>query len=627
MRFRRFFAGLCGVALVATSAFTFSARAATVGSTGGPGLARLLTMQPAGARVGIATFDDVPSATSVGQLRALGLEVQAMKHLPLAIVKGSIAAMQSAVTSGVAADVYPDEHIQLLDTASSDAMGAAKVRAAGFTGKGVTVAVVDSGCDATHADLADHVVHNVKLFGPEYGNMPPDPKKPGDGALVIPIEQSPYDNSDLGSGHGTHVSGIVAADGHTGPDHLGVAPDASLICYSIGEILFTTAVVSAYDHMLDQPNLWSIDVVNNSWGNAFRAFDPKDPVNVATKAVAGKGVFIAFASGNSGSDNAEVSLNPFSQAPWVTSVAADSIEKVRADFSSNGAQFDNSTPVGLSAPDAQGVQRATFTGSRIGVYHPDVTAPGDSISSTCDTIGVAVGPCPPNSNETASGTSMASPHVAGAAAVLLQANPRLTPDQVRMALQSTATPVTNTEQTGRSPFWQAGYGHINLSAAVNLVRSSGYASAISSKQATADAAVLGSLGFTVQRSDVSMWDAPPATLGGVPDTKSFAIPVPSGTKALKVALGYPSLGSVLVNGFDYTATVKDGAGKVVGSTTANFWNGSSSLFVDLRSVKGLNFSKPWTVEVVGTYAASDPDTLDSDSALGRKVTLLVAQLR
>ena len=91
----------------------------------------------------------------------------------------------------------------------------------------------------------------------------------------------------------------------------GVAPDASLVCYSIGEVLFTTAVVTAYDHMLDQPDLWGIDVVNNSWGNSFRQFDPRDPVAVVTKAVTDQGVVVVFAAGNSGSEDAEMSLNPF----------------------------------------------------------------------------------------------------------------------------------------------------------------------------------------------------------------------------------------------------------------------------------------------------------------------------
>ena len=378
--------------------------------------------------------------------------------------------------------------------------------------------------------------------------------------------------------------------------------------------------------MLDQPNLWDIDVVNNSWGNAFRAYDPSDPVNVATKAVASKGVVIVFAAGNAGSENAEVSLNPFSQPAWVISAAADSIAKVRADFSSNGVEFDNSQPVALKQDD-QGVEHATFTGSRIGVYHPDVTAPGDKISSTCDPVGVLVAPCDSDGNAEASGTSMASPHVAGAAAVLLQANPKLTPAQVQMAMQVTATPVTNHEETGPSAFWQAGYGHVDLAAAVNLVRTKDYAKQLTAKQKAADAAVLKASPYSVQRSDLWMWDAPRATFQGVPDDKTFSISVPSKTKALKVAVGYPSLGSVAVNGMEYVATVKDGAGNTVGTTTANFWNGSSSLFVDLKSVSGLDYSKPWTVEIAGNYAVSDPDTIDSDSATGRKVTAVVAVLR
>ena len=65
-------------------------------------------------------------------------------------------------------------------------------------------------------------------------------------------------------------------------------------------MLFTTAVVTAYDHMLDQPDLWGIEVVNNSWGNSFQQFDPREPVAVATKAVADLGVNVVFAAGNSG---------------------------------------------------------------------------------------------------------------------------------------------------------------------------------------------------------------------------------------------------------------------------------------------------------------------------------------
>src|SRR6266508_2796736 len=296
---------------------------------------------------GIAEFAAVPSAGEVAGLEALGLIVQPMRHVPLALVEGTIPQMQAAVTTGVAADVYPDDALQLFDTASSDAMGASLPRAAGFTGQGVTVGIVDSGCDASHPDLADHVVHNVKLYSAEYVNIPPDASN----RIVVPVEMGPYQNSDLGSGHGTHVAGIIAAHGHTAPDHIGVAPDANLVCYSVGEVLFTTAVVTAYDFLLDQPNLWNVKVINNSWGNSFQQFDPRAPVHVATRAVADLGVNVFFAAGNSGSGNSEMSLNPFSEAPWVTSVASMNVQYARAASSSNGLKFDNSLPVTIGAGD------------------------------------------------------------------------------------------------------------------------------------------------------------------------------------------------------------------------------------------------------------------------------------
>ena len=586
-----------------------------------PGLSRLLAVYDGTSLTrGIATFDAVPTAAQAAALRNLGLVTQPMNRVPLALVYGSVATMQAAVTAGLANDVYPDERLDLFDTASSDAIGAASLRAAGLTGQGVTVGIVDSGCDASHPDLADHVVHNVKLISGEYVNLAPDSSN----TIVIPFEMGPYQNSDLGSGHGTHVAGIVAADSTTDPTgrRYGVAPDAELVCLAIGEVLFTTAVVTAYDHLLDQPDLWGVDVINNSWGNSFRQFDPRDPVAVVTRAVADLGVVVVFAAGNSGYENAEMSLNPFSQAPWVFSTAAGNLAYQRGDFSSNGLIFDNSEGV---QPGAGG--HTVFLGDRIGIYHPDFTAPGVSISSTCATSGAAILACPPYGNRSASGTSMASPHVAGAAAVLLQANPALTASQIRSALQATATPVSGTDGNPL-PFWQVGYGYVDLEAAVALVTGKNWSKKLATAQSQADARVRNADGFAVLRSDFWTYDAPRVALAGS-DQRTFATAVATNVTHLKVTLSHPS-GAVLgENLMEYTVTVRDAAGQLLGVTTeAPTGAGTASLFIDLGAfrVPPVTYGA-FTFDVSGEFAVSDPDTFDSESLLGRMVTLQVAQLR
>ncbi len=319
-----------------------------------------------------------------------------------------------------------------------------------------------------------------------------------------------------------------------------------------------------------------------------------------------------------------MSMNPFSLAPWVVSVAAESVAHQRADFSSNGLVFDNSQPTTIGAGG-----HTAWTGDRIGIYHPDVTAPGDKISSTCDTAGTLIGPCPPPNygNAVASGTSMASPHVAGAAAVLLQANPDLTPEQVRSALQATARPVTAVSG-GSAPFWQVGYGRVDLEAAVALVRSKGWAKDLPRTQSRADSAVLAADGFKVSRSDFWTYDAPRVAVAGS-DTRTFTTTVPLGTTHVKVALSHPSLAVLCCNGMEYPVTVRDASGRVLGTTTEApiLGAGTASLLIDLRAVSAPPVVYgPFSFEISGELAASDPDTLDSESALGRMITLQVAQL-
>jgi serine protease AprX len=579
------------------------------------GLERLLDLDlDATAVRGIATFDARPTADQVATLRGLGLVVQPMKRLPLAVVQGSVAELTAAVSGGVARDVYPDETLTYHDTASTDvvssSVGAAKeLRAQGFTGKGVTVGIVDSGCDGTHPDLADHIVHNVTLVSAEYANQEPNETN----TLVLPVDQGPFNNTDLGSGHGTHVAGIVAADGTTGKNHLGVAPDAELACFAIGAVITTTAVVTAYDYMLRQPKMLGIDVINNSWGNSFRQYDPQDPVNVATKAVTEQGATVVFSAGNSGSGNAEASVSPFNQAPWVISVAASDLERVRGDFSSNGAQYDN-----LQAEPIGDDGHTVALGDRNGLTWPDISAPGVDISSSCDSTGTVIGPCPPGENAEASGTSMSGPHIAGAAAVLTGVNPDLTPAQVQDALTATAGAVFDADRN-RVPQWQVGYGHVNLDRAVDLVRGGGWRADLRAASERADRRMMRADDWSVERSDVWQYDAPPVAIGGS-DSASYEVTVPKGVDRLKVVLVYPTPGTA-ANLASYTATVSRG-GEALGTTTTDIAYATGVATLLLKSAP----AGTYTIDVAGEYAVSDPDTIDSDSVNGRVVFLQVAQL-
>ena len=208
------------------------------------------------------------------------------------------APMQAAVTTGVANDVYPDERDPAPRHRVVRRDGRRGRRApTGFTGKGVTVAVVDS-----------------RLR--RQPSRPRRPRRPQREARQRRVRQraarlEQHDRRPERDRARTRTPTSAAATAPTSPASSPPTArptprpprrraDANLVCFSIGEVLFTTAVVTAYDHMLDQPDLWGIDVVNNSWGNSFRQFDPRDPVAVVTKAVADHGVTVVFAAGNSG---------------------------------------------------------------------------------------------------------------------------------------------------------------------------------------------------------------------------------------------------------------------------------------------------------------------------------------
>ena len=578
-----------------------------------------------GGMIGIATFGGRrPSEAKQRALEGLGLQVQVLRRLPLALLYGTKAQLESAVERGIAADVYPNERLEWASEESTASIRADVVRSLGVTGKGVGVAIVDSGIDATHPDLADHVTHNVKLVGPEYLSLAGIHTSPdtATGTLVVPVDQTPYNNSDT-IGHGTHVAGIVAADAHTSPTQVGVAPDAHLIGYGTGEVAFLFTVVAALDDVLVHQEEWGIRVVNNSWssGFGFRAFDPDHPVNVATRHLSEAGVAVIFAAGN---DAEEMTISDYAIAPWVVAVGAATIAKERSSFSSGGLEHDNS-----QAASAPKKKQLHFQGDRIGLYHPDVSAPGTDIVSSGTPTGVGViAPTPPGGTAELSGTSMAAPHVAGVAALLLEARPSLTPAQIREVMQVTAVPMKD-----GSPFWRSGYGFVDAAAAVDLVRRPDFGPALLARlQSAADARVLGERGFAVLTTDFWSYRLQPVSALGS-DTREFKVTVTPATKAVKASVAFPGGVPVVgVNAFEYELVLKDADGKTVASGQAPETQvGVRSLFVDLVNPGVGPDGKPvpppevaygeWTVEVSGIVAASDPEM-----QVGNLATVFLAQL-
>src|SRR2546426_164193 len=151
------------------------------------------------------------------------------------------------------------------------------------------------------------------------------------------------------------VSGIAGGNGTMSNGlYTGVAPGSNLIGIGTGDVLFIFWALAGFDYILQHQDDYNIKVVNNSWGTSG-PFDPKDPINVATKRVHNRGITVVFAAGNDGPD--QNTLNPYSVAPWVIGVAAscsatDTLAQrvhcqpggMLADFSSRGVPGDPLPP-------------------------------------------------------------------------------------------------------------------------------------------------------------------------------------------------------------------------------------------------------------------------------------------
>jgi serine protease AprX len=303
-------------------------------------------------------------------------------------------------------------------------------------GSGIGVAVVDTGVDGWHPDLAARMGENVKIV-PSLGLL---------GGTAIPFPES--DTLSIG-GHGTHVAGIVAGDGtaSSGTYH-GAATGATIHGVSGGTLISLHSGLEGLYWVLENHDTVTpaIRVVNNSWGGGAGDYNPDGAIPRVVRELTDAGVVVVFAAGNAGGDGSSqaTSIQCVDPTPGMICVASyddqgtGGRDGVTSDFSSRGA---------IDQPNTW----------------PDLSAPGSDIIAACRlTLPVcatgAFGAPDPLNYASLSGTSMAAPHIAGIAAQVLQVNPDLTPAEVESILVSTAS--------GDAPGWEQGAGLVDAVAAV-----------------------------------------------------------------------------------------------------------------------------------------------------------------
>jgi subtilisin family serine protease len=285
----------------------------------------------------------------------------------------------------------------------------------GLTGAGINVAVLDSGVDRTHPDLADHIVAQHCF---SKGDCPPNGADEGE-------------NAQDENGHGTHVAGIITSRGSISPR--GVAPDAGIVAVRVMDKTgsgWNSDLVAGIDWVVANQVRLNVRVINMSLGagryaDVCDAQDANTMLQAAALGAARQAGIVAFAaSGNDGQANAM-------SAPACVS----GVVSVGATYDANLGPKSWSV---CSDANATTDQVACFSNSSPAL---DLLAPGAVIVSTA-LGGGKIGE---------SGTSMASPHVAAVAALMLQAYPGLTPSETEAVLESAGVPVTDRRNSRVTP--------------------------------------------------------------------------------------------------------------------------------------------------------------------------------
>lgn len=364
----------------------------------------LSLFQPAEAHEGgvyIVGFETLPGAAEESRLAGLGFHV--VEHFPVAkavLVSGAGTPEDIALVPGVVS-VAPEERLaaNLFRSKETIDLDVTLASDAG-RGAGVTVAVVDTGVDAEHPGLSASLVQSLRL-----------------GANGVSPAEGDAD------GHGTHVAGIIAGTGaeSTSMRMSGVAPGVRLLSLDISESFTTTNALRAFQWIHEHGHDEGIRIVSNSWGREGGPdrFDANDPVVRASSALVRDGFLVIFSAGNRGAAGGALTIEAMN--PDVLTVGATDSDGRPEEYSSHGPVLD-------------------AAGNRLPWEKPDLLAPGTAVFSAKTSRGAGC------DGESAcyvamSGTSMAAPHVAGVAAIIMSKHPALSASEVSEIIEASARDV------------------------------------------------------------------------------------------------------------------------------------------------------------------------------------------
>jgi serine protease AprX len=323
----------------------------------------------------------------------------------------------------------------------------------GYDGAGVGVAVIDSGITPYHHDLTYQGSSNkVRVVGQQ--RMTAFVDFVNNGAVA-------YDDN----GHGTHVAGIIAGNGYDSHGaRAGIAPAAHLVSLKVLDqhgAGYVSDVIAAFEWAVANRLAHNIRVINLSVGARVTESYETDPLTLAAKRAVDAGIVVVTAAGNLGKNrNGKPlygSITAPGNAPWVLTVGASSTQGTVQRWDDVVAAYSSRGPTAIDFE-----------------AKPDIVAPGSGIVSITDPTSEFYRTKTPyllNGTRNVgykpylslSGTSMASPVVAGTVALMIQANPRLTPNLVKGILQYTSQRYNYDALT-------QGAGFLNAHGAVELAR-------------------------------------------------------------------------------------------------------------------------------------------------------------